>query len=77
MNQIRKRREYIAIKRAMDAIRRVTMQINQCNRKTGMEEQILRYQCNLTIQVLKINKPAEYFKLSKKIMETIENTYKE
>jgi hypothetical protein len=52
MNQIKKHRENIVVKRAMDTIRGVMMQINQCNRKTDMEEQILQYQCYLAIQAL-------------------------
>jgi hypothetical protein len=61
----------------MDPIRRVMMQINQCNRKTDKEEQILQYQCYLEIQALEMNKSAGDSKLSKEIMGTIEGTYKE
>jgi hypothetical protein len=60
MIQIRKHKENPAIMRAMNAIRRVMMQINQCNRTTDMEEQILQYQCYLAIQALEINKPGRF-----------------
>jgi hypothetical protein len=65
------------MKRAMDAIRRVLMQINQCNRDTDMEKEIQEYQCYLGMLALEINKPAGDCKLLKSIMETIEGTYKE
>jgi hypothetical protein len=53
------------------------MQINQCSRKTDMEQQILQCHCYLAIQALEINKPVGDLKLLKEIMGTIENTYKE
>jgi hypothetical protein len=77
MNQIRKHREKISIKSAMETIRRISAQINKCNRKIDMEEQILESQCYLAIQALEINKPAGDLKLLKEKMGTIEHTYKE
>jgi hypothetical protein len=77
INQIRKHRENDPAKRAIDTIRRVLMQMNQCNRKTEMEPQILELQCFLAIQALEINKPTGDLKLLKEIMGTIESTYKE
>jgi hypothetical protein len=77
MKQIMKYRENNAQKMAMDTIRRVLMQMNQCNRNTEMERQILEYQCFLATQALEINKLAGHLKLLKEIMGMIESTYKE
>jgi hypothetical protein len=77
VGQIKKHRESAIMKRAMDVIRRVMMQINQCNRDTDTEEQILGYQRYLAIQALEINKPVGDLKLLKEIMGTIERTYME
>jgi hypothetical protein len=70
--------------RAMDVVRRILMQINQCNRDTtgiqqgyNMVKQIQEYQYYLGMAALEINNPAGDYKLLKSIMETIEGTLKE
>jgi hypothetical protein len=45
--QIIKFKEQAVMKRARVEIRRVMMQIDQCNRETEKEEQIFGYQCYL------------------------------
>jgi hypothetical protein len=75
--QIMKYKKQAIMKRAMEVIRRVMMQIDHCNRETDKDEQILGYQCYLATQALEINKPVGDLKMLKEIMGTIEKTYME
>jgi hypothetical protein len=79
MIQITKYKEANDMKRTMDIIRRVMMQIKQQNRnsETELEKQISQYQYCLGMLALEINRPVKNYKILREIMETIEETFEE